>query len=78
MNNQPIVHTATFGSREMRFELGHIAKQAHGSVVVKFGDTVVLSTVCAAKEPRPGIDFLPLTCDYIEKTFAAGKKVFSM
>jgi polyribonucleotide nucleotidyltransferase len=73
MNNQPIVHTATFGSREMRFELGHIAKQAHGSVVVKFGDTVVLSTVCAAKEPRPGIDFLPLTCDYIEKTFAAGK-----
>jgi polyribonucleotide nucleotidyltransferase len=52
---------------------GHIAKQAHGSVVVKFGDTVVLSTVCAAKEPRPGIDFLPLTCDYIEKTFAAGK-----
>jgi len=71
--NKPLTHTTTFGDRPMSFELGHWAKQAHGSVVVKFGDTVVLSTVCAAKEPRAGVDFLPLTCDYIEKTFAAGK-----
>ena len=50
-----------------------MAKQAHGSTMVHFGDSAVLCTVCAAKEPRPGMDFLPLTVDYIEKTFAAGK-----
>jgi polyribonucleotide nucleotidyltransferase len=68
-----ITHSVHFGDREMRFEVGHIAKQAHGSTVVSFGDTRVLATVCASKDPRPGIDFMPLTCDYIEKTFAAGK-----
>jgi len=62
-----------FGEREIQFEFGHIAKQAHGAILVSFGDTRVLCTVCAGKEPRPGIDFMPLTCDYIEKTFAAGK-----
>ncbi|MCC7382601.1 MAG: polyribonucleotide nucleotidyltransferase [Deltaproteobacteria bacterium] len=68
-----IKKTVRIGDREMHFETGDVAKQAHGSFVVRFGDTVVLSTVCAAKEPRAGVDFLPLTCDYIEKTFAAGK-----
>ncbi len=53
--------------------MGHIAKQAHGSTMVFFGDTVVLCTVCGAKEPRAGMNFLPLTGDYIEKTFAAGR-----
>ena len=62
-----------FGEREIQFEFGHIAKQAHGAILVSFGDTRVLCTVCAGKEPRPGVDFMPLTCDYIEKTFAAGK-----
>ena len=49
-----------FGEREIQFEFGHIAKQAHGSILVSFGDTRVLCTVCAGKEPRPGIDFMPL------------------
>ena len=61
------------GDKEMKFSIGHYAKQAHGAVMISFGDSKVLCTVCASKEPRPGIDFLPLTCDYIEKTFAAGK-----
>jgi polyribonucleotide nucleotidyltransferase len=65
--------TVRVGDGELSFEIGHVAKQAHGSVVVRYGDTQVLCTVCAAKEPRPGADFLPLTCDYVEKTFAAGK-----
>jgi len=61
------------GDKEFTFEIGHIAKQAGGATMVKFGDSQVLCTVCGAKEPRPGMDFLPLTCDYIEKTYAAGK-----
>src|SRR5262249_44875955 len=65
--------TVRVGDKEFTFSIGHIAKQAHGSVMTYFGDSAVLSTVCAAKDPRPGVDFLPLTCDYLEKTFAAGK-----
>jgi polyribonucleotide nucleotidyltransferase len=65
--------TVRVGDKEFIFSIGHIAKQAHGSVMTYFGDSAVLSTVCAAKEPRTGVDFMPLTCDYIEKTFAAGK-----
>ena len=65
--------TAEVGGKPIHFSIGHVAKQAHGSTVVTFGDSMVLCTVCAAKEPRPGIDFMPLTCDYLEKTFAAGK-----
>ncbi|MFO0724828.1 MAG: polyribonucleotide nucleotidyltransferase [Myxococcota bacterium] len=68
-----IQKSVRFGERDMHFSFGHIAKQAHGAIVVSFGDTRVLATVCASKDQRPGIDFMPLTCDYIEKTFAAGK-----
>jgi polyribonucleotide nucleotidyltransferase len=68
-----IKKSLTVGGKELTFSIGHIAKQAHGSVMIYFGDSCVLNTVCAAKEPRVGVDFLPLTCDYIEKTFAAGK-----
>ena len=68
-----IERTTSIQDREFRFSVGHVAKQAHGSTMVHFGDSAVLCTVCAAKEPRPGMDFLPLTVDYIEKTFAAGK-----
>src|SRR5690606_349210 len=49
------------------------AKQAQGAVLVTCGETVLLVTVCGAKEPRPGFNFMPLTVDYIEKTYAAGK-----
>jgi polyribonucleotide nucleotidyltransferase len=54
------------------FETGRLAKQAHGSVLVTHGESVVLVTAVSGDE-RPGIDFFPLTCDYVEKTFAAGK-----
>ncbi|MEM1023283.1 MAG: polyribonucleotide nucleotidyltransferase [Myxococcota bacterium] len=68
-----IKRSVTVEGKEMSFSTGHIAKQAQGSTMVHFGDSAILCTVCGAKEPRPGMDFLPLTVDYIEKTFAAGK-----
>jgi polyribonucleotide nucleotidyltransferase len=62
-----------FGGRELSIETGKLAKQASGSVVVRYGDSVVLVTVTGTQSPREGIDFFPLSVDYIEKTFAAGK-----
>ncbi len=64
---------AKIGDLPMTFEVGKIAKQAAGSVWVRWGDSVVLVTVCAASAPRAGIDFFPLTCEYIEKAYAAGR-----
>jgi len=61
------------GGRTITFETGKIAKQADGAVVVRHGDTVVLVTAVAAKTPRVGVSFLPLTVDYREGTYAAGK-----
>jgi polyribonucleotide nucleotidyltransferase len=61
------------GPHTLSIETGRMAKQADGAVLVRLGDTVVLATACAQKEPRPGIDFLPLTVDYRENTYAAGK-----
>ena len=61
------------GSSTITFETGLIAGQAHGAVVARSGDSVVLSTAVASKEARVGCDFLPLTVDYFEKTYAAGK-----
>jgi polyribonucleotide nucleotidyltransferase len=59
--------------KPLRLETGQFAKQADGSVVVRYGDTVVLATAVAKKEVREGIDFFPLTIDYQEKAYAAGK-----
>src|SRR5216110_1040505 len=61
------------GSRTISIEPGNLAKQADGSVVVRSGDTVVLVTACHAANPREGIDFLPLTVDYREYTYASGR-----
>jgi polyribonucleotide nucleotidyltransferase len=61
------------GDKEVTIETGRIAKQASGSVLVSSGETMVLVTVVGNKEARPGAPFFPLTCDYIEKTYAAGK-----
>jgi polyribonucleotide nucleotidyltransferase len=69
----PIKKSFTFGAHQVTFETGEIARQAHGAVVCSMDDTVVLATVVAAKDPRPGQDFFPLTVDYVEKTYAAGK-----
>jgi polyribonucleotide nucleotidyltransferase len=61
------------GRFTLSIETGRMAKQADGAVIVRLGDTVVLATACAQKEPRVGVDFLPLTVDYRENTYAAGK-----
>jgi polyribonucleotide nucleotidyltransferase len=62
-----------FRGRPLRLETGRVARQASGAVVVTYGDTVVLSTAVATKVEREGQDFFPLTVDYLEKTYAAGK-----
>ncbi|MGC8521008.1 MAG: polyribonucleotide nucleotidyltransferase [Steroidobacteraceae bacterium] len=62
-----------YGSHTVRLETGELARQADGAVRVSMGDTVVLVTVCAQKSPAAGRDFFPLTVNYIEKTYAAGR-----
>ena len=69
----PIKKTFTYGAHQVTLETGEIARQAHGAVLVNMDDTVVLCTVVGAKVPKTGQDFFPLTCDYVEKTYAAGK-----
>ncbi len=62
-----------FGAQTVTLETGEVARQAEASVVASMGDTVVLCTVCAKKTPTPGRDFFPLTVNYVEKTYAAGR-----
>jgi len=62
-----------WGGRKLVLETGKVARQADGAVVASYGDTTVLATVVAAKSPREGVDFLPLTVDYQEKFYAAGR-----
>jgi polyribonucleotide nucleotidyltransferase len=63
----------SFGGKELSIETGRMAKQADGSVVIRYGDTMVLVTAVASSSVRPGVDFMPLTVDYLEKTSAAGR-----
>ena len=63
----------TVGQKTLKLETGKLAKQAHGAVIVRYGDSVVLVTACRAANPREGIDFLPLTVDYREYTYASGR-----
>src|SRR5207302_10358349 len=62
-----------WGGRKLVLETGKVARQADGAVVPTYGESIVLATVVSAKEPKAGIAFLPLTCDYQEKTYAAGR-----
>ena len=62
-----------WGGRKLTLETGRIARQADGAVLATYGETVVLATVVGARQPKPGIDFFPLTVNYQEKYFAAGK-----
>ncbi len=62
-----------WGGRKLILETGHIARQADGAVLATYGETTVLATAVAAKQPREGVDFLPLTVDYQEKYYAAGR-----
>jgi polyribonucleotide nucleotidyltransferase len=73
---KPEVSTVTvdlFGGKQLTFETGKLAKQAHGAAVVRMGDNVVLATATANPDPREGIDFFPLTVDYREYTYAGGR-----
>ncbi|MBR3184479.1 MAG: polyribonucleotide nucleotidyltransferase, partial [Firmicutes bacterium] len=61
------------GGRLLQLEIGKVCEQANGQVWVQYGDTVVSVTVCASKEPREGMDFFPLSCDFEEKMYSVGK-----
>src|SRR5215472_2785102 len=62
-----------WGGRQLTLETGRLARQADGAVFASYGETTVIATVVAAKQPKEGIDFLPLTCNYQEKYYAAGR-----
>ncbi|MDB5991802.1 MAG: pnp [Herbaspirillum sp.] len=68
-----ITKSFQYGQHQVTLETGEIARQASGAVLVSIEDTVVLATVVARKDAKPGQDFFPLTVDYIEKTYAAGR-----
>src|SRR5436853_5326555 len=61
------------GERELSVEIGRVAKQASGSVVIRYGDTMLLVAAVGADKPREGIDFFPLTVEYREHNYAAGR-----
>src|ERR1700733_2840251 len=76
MNMKPEVSTVTVdlaGGKQLTFETGKLAKQAHGAAVVRMGDNVLLATPTANPDPREGIDFFPLTGDYRQSTYAGGR-----
>ncbi|NRB30205.1 MAG: polyribonucleotide nucleotidyltransferase, partial [Rhizobiaceae bacterium] len=62
-----------WGGRPLTLEAGQVARQADGSVIVTYGETTVMCNVVSQKSPKPGLDFFPLTVNYIEKAYAAGK-----
>ena len=67
------VFQRSVAGRTLSIQVGKLAHQANGAVAVQYGDTVILVTACSASEPREGIDFVPLTVDYEERLYAAGK-----
>jgi polyribonucleotide nucleotidyltransferase len=69
----PVKKTFTYGAHQVTLETGEIARQASGAVLVNMEDSVVICSVVGSKQPRAGVDFLPLTVDYGEKYYAAGK-----
>jgi len=67
------VFARSVAGRTLSIQIGKFAHQANGAVAVQYGNTVVLATACSGSEPREGIDFAPLTVDYEERLYAAGK-----
>ena len=68
-----VTKTIDFGGTPLTIETGKMAKQANGSVFIKYGNSAVLCTACSSGKARPGAPFFPLTCDYQEKFYAAGR-----
>ncbi|GAP63313.1 polyribonucleotide nucleotidyltransferase [Ardenticatena maritima] len=73
MTQEPKTYTTTLGDKEIIIQTGLLAPQADGAVTVRMGDSMVLVTAVAAKEPRPGITFFPLTVDFEERLYAIGR-----
>src|SRR5688500_9949502 len=73
MSIQPESVSLDWGGRTLEIETGLFASQAGGAVTVRYGDTIVLVTATMARSPRPGMDFFPLTVDFEERMYAAGK-----
>jgi polyribonucleotide nucleotidyltransferase len=73
LNLTPVKKTFSYGAHTVTMETGEIARQAGGAVLVSMEDTVILATVVAQPNPKPGQDFFPLTVDYVEKVYAAGR-----
>jgi polyribonucleotide nucleotidyltransferase len=73
VDREPRQYTANVAGRDLTIEVGRVAEQASGACTVRYGDTVVLAAIVAAKEAREGTDFLPLTVDYEERMYSAGK-----
>jgi polyribonucleotide nucleotidyltransferase len=71
--NKPVSVRTVIGGRELSIETGRFAKQADGSVYIKYGETSALVTVVSAKEQKPGVDFFPMTIEFQEKFYASGK-----
>ena len=71
--NKYLKETIKLGDRELTVEIGRIAKQADGAVLISYGDTILLVSAVGAQTPREGIDFFPLTVEYREQTYAAGR-----
>jgi polyribonucleotide nucleotidyltransferase len=69
----PTTYSVEVGGRTLSFEVGKLAQQASGAVLVRHGETAVLVTAVMSDRPREGVDFLPLTCDYLEMAYAAGR-----
>ncbi len=66
-------YSMELAGRTLTVDIGRVAKQANGAALMHYGDTTVLSTATASKEPREGIDFFPLSVEYEEKMYAVGK-----
>ena len=69
----PKIYSVEIGGRDLHFETGKLAQQASGSVLVRYGENAVLVTAVMSDTVREGIDFLPLTVDYMERAYAAGR-----
>ena len=68
-------YSMELAGRTLTVDIGRVAKQANGAALMHYGDTTVLATATASKEPREGIDFFPLSVEYEEKMYAVGKRV---
>jgi polyribonucleotide nucleotidyltransferase len=72
-NPQPLRFETDYAGKPLVVETGHVAEQANGALILRLGDSALLVTAVASQSPREGIDFFPLTCDYEEKLYAAGR-----